>query len=64
MTMITTSKSNFLNNTEDIVDNIIVNKESVTVTTEGGNIVLLSEEKYNQLLMYEAIVKYGKNNLI
>lgn len=55
--MTTTSKSNFLNNVEDILSNIITNNESVVVKTEEGRVILLSEDDYNKLLIESNMFK-------
>ena len=49
--MSNTSKSNFLNNTEDIIENVIMNKDHVVIETNQGNVVLITEEKYNKLIL-------------
>lgn len=48
--MSTTSKSNFLNNAEDIIENVINNKDHFIIETDKGNAVLISEEEYNKLV--------------
>lgn len=55
--MTITSKSNFLNNADDLLSNVITNKHSMTITTEEGNAVLIPEEKYRQLLAIAHMLK-------
>ena len=56
--MSTTSKSNFLNNTEAIIENIISNKDHVVVETERGNVILIPEEEYDKLVFNVNLSKY------
>lgn len=49
--MSTTSKSNFINNTEDIIENVIINKDHVVIETDNGNVVLITEDEYEKLLL-------------
>lgn len=56
--MSTTSKSNFLNNTEAIIENIISNKDHVVVETDKGNVVLISEEEYDKLVFNVNLSNY------
>ena len=42
-----TTLSNFLNNTENIINNTIVNEELTTIRTEDGNVVLMTEKQYD-----------------
>ena len=58
--MNTTTKSNFLNNVENILSNIITNNESMLIKTENGNVVILTEEEYKQLRFDSNIVKYNR----
>lgn len=56
--MSTTSKSNFLNNTEDIIENVIANKDFVTIETDKGNVVLITEEEYENLVFNVNLSNY------
>ena len=49
MTTITTL-SNFLNNSEDFISNCIENEEITKITTDKGNVVLITEEQYNSFI--------------
>ena len=49
MTIITTL-SNFLNNTEDFINNCIANEEITKITTNEGNVVLITEEQFNSFI--------------
>lgn len=46
-----TSKSNFINNTEDIIENVLINKDHVIVETDNGNVVLITEDEYEKLVL-------------
>lgn len=48
--MIITSLSNFINNSEDIIDNILLNEEPTKITTKDGNLVLITEGQYEAFL--------------
>ena len=48
--MSTTSKTNFINNAENIIENVIENKDHVIIETNKGNVVLISEEEYEDLV--------------
>lgn len=41
-----TSLSNFLNNTENIINNTITNEQFTTIKAEEGNVVLMSEQQF------------------
>ena len=56
--MSTTSKSNFLNNTEAIIENVITNKDHVIIETNKGNAVLLSEDEYDKLVFNVNLYNY------
>ena len=56
--MSTTSKSNFLNNAEDIIENVINNKDHFIIETDKGNAVLISEEEYNKLVFNVNLSNY------
>ena len=56
--MSNTSKSNFLNNTEDIIENVLTNQDHVVVETSQGNVVLITEEEYNKLVLNVNLAKY------
>ena len=56
--MSNTSKSNFLNNTEDIIENVLTNQDHVVVETSQGNVVLITEEEYNKLVLNINLAKY------
>ena len=47
-----TSKSNFLNNTEDIINHILNSKDFLLIKSKEGNVVLLPEEEYNKLNIF------------
>jgi len=48
--MNTTSLSNFLNNTEDIISNTLTNEDITIVKSEEGNVVVISEQQFLALL--------------
>lgn len=48
--MNTTSLSNFLNNTEAIMSNVISNDEITIVSSDEGSVVLISENDLAKLL--------------
>ena len=56
--MSNTSKSNFLNNTEDIIENVLTKQDHVVVETSQGNVVLITEEEYNKLVLNVNLAKY------
>ena len=56
--MSNTSKSNFLNNTEDIIDNVLSNQDHVVIETNQGNVVLITEEEFNKLVLNINFAKY------
>ena len=45
-----TTISNFINNTENIISNTIINEEHTTIKTDEGNAVLVPESHYVCLL--------------
>lgn len=45
-----TSLVNFMNNTENIINNIITNEDFLTVETNKGNVVVMSEHEYECLI--------------
>ena len=45
-----TTLSNFINNAENIISNIITNEEHTLIETEDGNAVLIPEAQYNCLI--------------
>ena len=49
--MSNTSKSNFLNNAEDIIENILTKQNHVIIETNQGNVVLITEKEYNKLVL-------------
>ena len=49
--MSNTSKSNFLNNTEDIIENVLIKQTHVIIETNQGNVVLITEKEYNKLAL-------------
>lgn len=53
-----TSKSNFLNNTEDIIENVLSNQDHVVIETNQGNVVLITEEECNKLVLNVNLAKY------
>ena len=44
-----TSMSNFLNNTEIFLSNIVENQENITVESNQGNIIIISEHEYEKI---------------
>lgn len=48
--MTTTSLSNFQNNTEDIISNVLLNEIPTKITTEEGNVVLITESQYTAFI--------------
>lgn len=56
--MSNTSKSNFLNNTEDIIENVLSNQDHVIIETNQGNVLLITEEEYNKLILNVNLTKY------
>lgn len=48
--MNTTSLSNFLNNTKDIISNTLTNEDITIVKSEEGNVVVISEQQFLALL--------------
>ena len=56
--MSNTSKSNFLNNTEDIIENVLSNQDHVVIETNQGNVVLITEEEYDKLVLNVNLAKY------
>ena len=52
-----TTLSNFLNNTEAIINNTLYNKEFTKITTEDGNVVLITEEQFVDFLEFMCQVK-------
>ena len=62
--METTSISNFLNNSEAIINNIITNKEPVTITSSDGNLILTTEEEYKKLIMLAKLNDYHLINKV
>ena len=56
--MSTTSKSNFLNNAEDIIENVINNKDHFVIETDKDNVVLITEEEYDKLVLNVNLVNY------
>ena len=60
--MIKTSIFEFRNNTFNILNSVFDNDECISVTTEKGNVVILSESKYNSLL--ETIYLNSQKNLV
>ena len=53
--MTTTSLSNFINNSEDIISNVLLNEEITKITTEEGNVVLITESQYEAFI--DALVR-------
>ena len=53
-----TTLSDFVNNAEYIVSNIIINEGFTTIKTKRGNVVLMSERQYNYLI--ESLSKKNK----
>ena len=45
-----TSLSNFLNNTEAFINNAIANDEITTIESSNGNLVLISEKDFLEIL--------------
>lgn len=45
-----TSISNFLNNTEDIINNTVTNNEITAIKTEDSSAILMSGKQYNYLV--------------
>lgn len=45
-----TNATNFRKNAFSYLDRIVSSNDIVTVTTKGGNVVMLNEEEYNGLL--------------
>lgn len=58
--MSTTSKSNFLNNVEDMISSIINNNDHLVIKTQEGNVVMLTEEDYEFLVMNTKNVQYKR----
>lgn len=56
--MSNTSKSNFLNNTEDIIENVLSNQDHVVIETNQDNVVLITEGEYNKLVLNVNLAKY------
>lgn len=48
--MTTTSLSNFQNNTETIICNVLLNEIPTKITTEEGNVVLITEAQYDAFI--------------
>lgn len=48
--MTTTSLSNFQNNTETIISNVLLNEIPTKITTEEGNVVLITEAQYDAFI--------------
>lgn len=46
----TTTLSNFLNNSGDLISNCLFNEEITKINTEGGNVVLITEQQFNAFL--------------
>ena len=45
-----TTLTNFINNTEDIINNTISNNEITAIKAEEDSVVLMSREQYNCLI--------------
>lgn len=48
--MTTTSLSNFINNSEDIISNVLLNEEITKITTKDGNVVIITESQYEAFI--------------
>jgi len=48
--MIATTLSNFLNNAETLIENTLINEETIKVTTKSGNLVLITESQYEAFI--------------
>ena len=48
--MITTNISNFRKSISNFIKQTIQNNEQIHITTKNGNVIVISEEKYNSLL--------------
>ena len=46
-----TSLPNFLNNTEYIINNVLDGNEPVVIKLQEGNVILMTEEEYNILVL-------------
>lgn len=55
-----TSKSNFLNNVEDMISNVLNNKDFLVIKTQEGNVVMLTEEEYEFLVMNAKNIQYKR----
>ena len=53
--MITTTLSNFINNSEDIISNVLLNEEFTKITTEEGNVIIITESQYEAFI--DALVR-------
>lgn len=53
--MITTTLSNFINNSEDIISNVLLNEELTKIITEEGNVVIITESQYEAFI--DALVR-------
>ena len=58
--MTTTSLSNFINNSEDIISNVLLNEELTKITTEEGNVVIITESQYEAFI--DALVRTETKN--
>lgn len=45
-----TTLSNFINNAEDIISNVLLNEEPTKIVTKNGNVVLITEAQYKVFL--------------
>lgn len=48
--MISTTAENFRDNLSEMIDKLIKSNEQLKVTTETGNVVVLSESDYNGIM--------------
>ena len=48
--MISTNISNFRKNISNFIKQTIQNNEQIHITTKNGNVIVISEEKYNSLI--------------
>ena len=53
--MTTTTLSNFINNSKDIISNVLLNEELTKITTKDGNAVIITESQYEAFI--DALVK-------
>ena len=53
--MTTTSLSNFINNSEGIISNVLLNEEITKITTEEGDVVIITESQYEAFI--DALVR-------